>query len=235
MVHSEYLIPMLYEFSISILAILIIIPVGKKYFSKKNPVLKSMLLFLSCLTLAVLAAAISRLLRFTGLWELPNGEFLELLAFTMSFIAISNIFLMDFGFKVFQKEDQAKRNRIYVILYGMVNVVFVGYTLLTGLFVVDLTTAIWGILVLISLVSFIQVSYLSFRLTRSIDNKKDRRAIQMIGLSPISMLLIFISFFIDRLMGGNFTVFYYIGWFFVLFVCFFITTGILRPKWFESR
>lgn len=234
MVNMEYLGPMIYEFSISILSTLVIIPIAKKYLVKKTQLLKSIIWFISCLGLSVFSAAISRLFRFTGAWELPNGNKLELLAFTLSFIALSNIFMMDFGFQVFQKEDQIKRNRTIVFIYAVLNVVFIGYTMVSGLFVEDLTTTIWGILMGLSLITFILVSGMSFRLARKLEDKKDRRAIVMIGVSPIAMFLIFIAFFIDRLMGGHFTVFYYIGWAFVPFVSFFIATGVLRPKWFEA-
>ena len=59
----------------------------------------------------------------------------------------------------------------------------------------------------------------------------DRAATFMISISPISILLVFVMFFLDRMFGGNYTAFYYVGWVFVIISMFFMYLGVIRPSW----
>ena len=69
----------------------------------------------------------------------------------------------------------------------------------------------------------------------NIDKKLEKRSTQVIVFTPICLLIIFVCFFLDRILGGNFTIFYYFGWFFALISIITIYTGVIRPQWFVNK
>ena len=112
---------------------------------------------------------------------------------------------------------------------------FVIFALLTGLFAVDLTELIWGILILISSVVLGFTAFASFKLSKSLKNPLDKRSTQFIGLGPINILFVFVMFFVDRMVGGNFSLFYYFAWAFVVVAALVLYVGLIRPDWFVKK
>jgi hypothetical protein len=232
MVNSAVLVPMIYEWCIYILCLLMVIVIGKRYRERKTPVVKYMFFFSFFMSTAILMAAFSRVLRFTELWEIRPGVFLEFLAFTICFIAIGNIFMLAFCLEVFTKNGaSSKWSVITLAIYSPAIAWFCVFTLYSGLFVVDLTELIWGIAIVLSLFVYGWTMIAALGLTFRMNRGPDKVSAFMISLSPISILCVFIMFFLDRMFGGNFTPFYYAGWAFVIVSMVTIYIGVIRPKW----
>ena len=230
----QNIVPMIYEFAISALILVFVIQVWKHYREKKSPVLRALFFFILFDGLSIFVAAFSRLLRYTNLWELSSGKKIELLSISMCFIAIANIFMQKFGNEVFGREQSKKNYKIFLQIYSGFVVVYIGFTLITGLFTVDLTTWIWAFIMILSLVVYIRVIYMALRLARKLENHADKRATQMLAGAPTALLFLFVSFLLDRIMGGDFTIFYYIGWAVSLIAVFLLILGIFRPRWVEN-
>lgn len=232
---SHYLIPMIYEFVIFSLTGMITFQVGKRLYEKRNNVIKFMFFFTLMMAFANLSAAISRILRLTNLWELQDGQYLELLALTVIFIAISNIFLLMFGLEIFHAKITPANKKILIGIYSGLVCGFSVFSLWKGLFVVDLTTSIWAILVILSLLVDVYIIFASFRLIPKLDETKDKFFVRFIAFSPIILIFIYIFFMMDIIFGGNFTIFYYLGWFAALMADVSLAIGVLRPEFIEKR
>lgn len=232
MVNQAVLIPLIYEFVIYFFCLLMVITIGKRYRERKTPVIKYMFFFAFFMSIAILMAAFSRVLRFTELWEVRPGVYLEFLAFTICFIAIGNVFMLAFWLEVFTEKGAGSRWSLFTIaIYSAAIAWFCVYTVFTGLFVVDLTELIWGIAIVLSIFVYGGTMIAAFRLASKMDKGPDRVSAIFISFSPISILCVFVMFFLDRIFGGNFTPFYYAGWAFVIISMVTIYIGVIRPKW----
>lgn len=233
-INTQYIGPMIYEFIIGIIALIVILKIAQKYREKRNNVTLFMFLFSFILNLAVFVAAVSRVLRVTNLWEINpvTGTYLELLAVTVSLIAIANIFLLAFTLEVFYNGMDQRKNKLYVLGYSVIVAIFVIFSILTGIETVDLTLPIWAFLVIISAVVYIFMIISAWKVARKIEPGLQKRSTQIIALSPLSFLTVFIFFMLDIIEGGNFTIFYYIGWVFALVSIFTLYIGVVRPGWF---
>jgi len=231
-VYPQFLFPMIYEFVIYFFCLLMVLVIGKRYREKKKPVIQYMFYFSLFMSIAILMAAFSRVLRYTGLWIVGPDKYLEFLAFTICFIAIGNIFMLAFWLEVFYKKGAGSRWGIAIIsIYSVLIAGFIVFAIWTGLFVVDLTEMIWGIAIGLSLVVYGGTMYSAIRLATKMDKGSDRISAVFISLSPLSILLVFVMFFLDRIFGGNFTPFYYTGWVFVIISMGTLYIGVIRPKW----
>jgi len=234
--NPEFLFPMIYEFVIYFFCLLMVIVIGSRYRERKTPVIRYMFYFSFFMSVAILMAAFSRVLRFTNLWEVRPGVFLEFLTFTICFIALGNIFMLAFCLEVFYKGPGSKWGIFMVAIYSVAIAWFILFAIYTGLFVVDLTELIWGIAIVLSIFVYGTTMIAALKLAVKMDKGPDRVSALMISLSPLSILLVFVMFFIDRLFGGNFTPFYYSGWVFVIISMIFLYIGVIRPKWaFKDR
>ncbi|UYP47564.1 hypothetical protein NEF87_003849 [Candidatus Lokiarchaeum ossiferum] len=234
MVNLDYLVPMLYEFSISLIGAFVAFQVGKKYSRLKTKIIKNFFFVILSLSLAVFSAAISRVLRYFEIWEISPGKFIELLAVTVSFIALSNIFFLQFGLNVFHPKIQKKTRLVIISIFSVFTGAYMIYTMVFGLFIVDLSTLIWSFLLILSLIVDTYIIYSCFQLNRKLDEKVDKFFVGILGLAPISLIMIYIFFLIDRVLGANFTIFYYFGWFMVVLVSLFLYIGVIRPSKIEN-
>ena len=231
-IHPEFLFPMIYEFTIYIFCLLMVIIIGRKYRERRKPVVKYMFYFSLFMSFAILLAAFSRVLRYTNLWEVEPGKFLEFLTFTIAFISIGNIFMLAFCLEVFTKQGvKSKPGKIIIIIYSIMIAGFIGYDIYAGLFVRDLTELIWGIAIVLSVVVYGWTMIAALGLTFKLPRGPDKVGAFFISISPLSIMLVFVMFFLDRIKGGDFTVFYYIGWVWVAVSMFFMYLGVIRPKW----
>ena len=232
---SPYLIPMIYELIIFLIAISISFLMLKRYSERKNTVIRMIFLFTLMMTLSILTAAISRLLRLTEVWEIQPNQYLELLAVSVCFIAIANVFMLSFCLEVFYSTMEPERKKGILVIYSLVAMGFVIFALVTGLFEVDLTELIWGFLILISSIVLGFTAFASFKLAKKLEKPLDKRSTQIIGLGPINILLVFVMFLLDRMVGGNFSIFYYFGWAFVVSAALLLYIGVIRPEWFVKK
>lgn len=179
-------------------------------------------------------AAFSRVLRYTNLWLIqiyPEVK-LEFLAFTICFIAIGNIFMLAFCLEVFtQKGVKSKIGILILAVYSVLIAGFCVYAVWTGLFVEDLTEMIWGIAIGLSVPVYGWTMIAALVLAFKVEKGPDRVSTLLISISPISIIMVFVMFFLDRVFGGNFTVYYYIGWVFVIISMIGLYLGVIRPRW----
>jgi hypothetical protein len=216
-----------------------VVLIGQRYRERKKPVIKYMFYFSLFMSLAILLAAFSRVLRYTELWIINIYPLVkvEFLAFTICFIAIGNIFMLAFCLEVFtQKGVKSKIGIVILAVYSVLIAGFCVYAVWTGLFIEDLTEMIWGIAIVLSVPVYGWTMIAALVLAFKVEKGPDRVSTLFISISPISIIMVFVMFFLDRLFGGNFTVFYYIGWVFVIISMFFMYLGVIRPKWaFKER
>lgn len=236
-INTEYIGPMIYEFCVAGIAAIVIGKIGQKYHEKRNNVTKYMFLFSFLLNFSVFISAISRVLRVTNLWLIGPDTYLELLAFTVSFVAVANIFLLAFALEVFADGMDLQKNKMIVLIYSAVVAVFVIYSLATALVVkgfenTGLNDSIWIFLILISTVVYVYTIQAAWKVARKAEDKLQKRSTEIIALSPLSFLTVFVFFMIDSLLGDNFTIYYYIGYAFAIVCVFTLYIGVVRPGWF---
>ena len=213
-----------------------VIVIGKRYRERKKPVVKFMFFFSLFMSLAILMAAFSRILRYTGLWIIGPTERLEFLAFTISFIAIGNIFMLAFCLEVFTKAGtKSKIGKALLITYSILIAAFIGYAIATGLFTQDLTTWIWGIAIVLSLFVYGWTMIAALKLAFRLEKGPDRVSAFMISLSPLSIMMVFVMFFIDRMLVDDFTWAYYVGWVFVIISMVTLYIGVIQPAWLSKE
>ncbi len=209
-----------------------VIVIGKRFRERKKPVVKFMFYFSLFMSLAILMAAFSRILRYTGVWELGLDKYLEFLAFTISFIAIGNIFMLAFCLEVFTKAGvKSKSGKTILIIYSILIAAFIGYAIADGIFSRDLTTLIWGIAIVLSLFVYGWTMIAALKLASKLEKGPDKVSAVMISLSPLSIMMVFVMFFIDRMLLDDFTWAYYVGWAFVIVSMITIYIGVIRPAW----
>ncbi|HMF31620.1 MAG TPA: hypothetical protein VKK79_09410 [Candidatus Lokiarchaeia archaeon] len=226
---------MIYEYTVGICGLLMIIPLFKKLRERKSAVTRYLVLCIFFLLAATFFAGTSRVLRITGAWNLPNGYQLELLAFSVVSIACSNVFMLAFTLEVFNEGAFAGKNKGYMLLCSGIAVVYAVYALYFGLFTPNLSQDIWIYLIIFSVVIYIILIRSAFRLSHKLDDSVAKRGMQLIGVGPILLLGTFGSFMLDSIFGDNFTPFYFFGWAFALGFVFITYLGYLQPEWFKRR
>ncbi|QEE16097.2 hypothetical protein DSAG12_01925 [Promethearchaeum syntrophicum] len=233
---SIYLFPMIYEFLIFGVVGSFSILLAFRFFQKKTTVIKYIFLYVFVFSLSALISAISRVLRYTGAWLLSSEpeKYLELLAVSVCFIALSNIFLLMFGLEIFQSDLANKKKNAILLLYWILTITFIIFALVTGLNTVDLTTGIWGFLIGQSLIVDLFIIISCFNLINKMDDPIDKIFVRFIALSPISIIMIFVFFFLDRIMINDFTIFYYLGWIGGIVSAGVVYIGIIRPSFIEN-
>lgn len=235
--NTQYIIPLIFELVVTVFAIIVIAKIGQKYSQKKNKVTLYMFLFSLFITLAILISAIFRILEAIDAWNIitvGTNSYLNLLTLTVSLIGISNIFLLLFTLEVFYGSYTDKgRNNTILIVYSLIAAIFVIYTLATAL-IVDNTTnfglniSIWIFLIIISAIVYIFMFQAIWKIVNQMENPKQKRNTKIISFSPLSFLLYLILFMINSIMGSEFSIYYYIGWIFVLITFITLYIGIAR-------
>lgn len=233
--NPEFIPPMIYEFIIWITSFSIVLRLVKRYKENPNRVLKYMVLCLLFFTFAIGITAFSRILRVTGLWNLPNGKTLELLAFNPAFIDIANIFFFMFTLEVFADGALNEKNKKWSIIYAILNSTIAVYAVARGLFIVDLPLDVWITVIVTSLAIYIYMIRQALKVAKSLEDSLKKRSTQFLGLGGISISMVFIFSTLDVLVGGNFSPFYYVAWAFVVVSVIIFYTALLRPKWFVER
>lgn len=235
---SVHLVPMIYEFVISAFCLYFVILIGMRYKERRKPVVKYLFLFGVWLTAAILIAAVSRILRYTGVWILnagPPEKKLELLALTVSFIAFSDIFLTAFILEVFRDGAMTEENKRYIAIVGVFSGIFAAFAVVTGIFTEDLTDLIWLLLILLSAPIYVLLIRSSFKLAARLEDNLMKTSMKLIGIGGISILMVFIFFMIDAAVGGAYSPFYYIAWVFAVLSVVMLYIGVISPDWFKER
>jgi len=232
---TDLLFVMAYEYGIGICGLLLLIPLVKKLRKRKSAVTRDLVLCIFFLLVAILISGTSRILRITNAWEVSPGTFLELLAFAVVSIAISNIFMLAFTLEVFYEGAFRAKNKGYMLAYIGLVAGYSAYALNSGLYSVDLTQEIWLFLILLSVVIYVFLIRSAFRLARRLEDPIMKRGMQLIGLGPVFLLMFFGCGMVDRILGGNFTPFYFVGMSLALGFIFITYLGFIQPEWFKRQ
>ncbi|MBD3350295.1 MAG: hypothetical protein GF364_02305 [Candidatus Lokiarchaeota archaeon] len=235
---SPHLIPMIYEFIIFGISLYLITKIGLRFRERKKEVIKYLFLFSLLLGFAIGVAAISRILRLTGIWILepaPSEKKLELLSITVSLIAFSDIFLAAFILEVFKDGAFKGKNKNYIFIIIALSVVYSVYTIITGIFKEDLTDVIWLLVILLSAPIYVILIKNSFNLAKKLPDTLSQRSMQSLGAGGISILLVFVFFMLDAALGGKYTPFYYVAWILALLSIMFLYIGVIQPEWFKKQ
>ncbi len=227
----DYGLILLFEFVIVAGGIIVAFPLVKRHLEKKKPVTYLLMAAGGCQLAAALMSAMSRILRLTGAWILPNGQNLELLAVTVTMLAAGEIFWLGFVLEVFYDGVAKPKNKSIVIIYAALVFVYGIYALQTGINVVDITAEIWALLVVLTAPVFLIFARAARRMSQKVADPLLKRGSQLIGTGPLFLLLTFIFFTVDRILGGAFSPFYYIAWISAVIAIFLIYTGYVLPNW----
>ncbi|MHA1730676.1 MAG: hypothetical protein ACTSU5_01980 [Promethearchaeota archaeon] len=226
---------MFYEFGIFIAGLTLIFSIIKRYRERKAPPALFLALTYTTLLLAVFMSAIGRILRLMGAVNLPGGRTLEILAITVSCVLASDVFYLAFTLDVFHEKVTKKANKIVLLTYTIAAALGIAYILTTGLFVVDLTTQIWLIVLAMSIGVYVLLIFDARRLAAKLEDDLAKRSLFWVGVSPVCLIFTFALFFLDRMLGADFTPLYIPAWLFGLLATFAAEIGYLQPEWFKKR
>jgi hypothetical protein len=164
---------------------------------------------------------------------LESWILLRILDFRISFIFVSlaSIFTYIFKFKLF--EANVKKFQKYIVFcYG-------GFTAIYSLLIYEKDNILLDILAFFFIAMLIIAIYLPFMIKTIIIYKIDQQEFikkKLLSLSFMAFffILIFICFFIDRLLIFfgflGYTIFYFLAWLWAIFTIMFAYIGYLRPK-----
>ncbi len=227
----DYGLILLFEFIIVAGGIIVAYPLVKRHLEKKKPVTYLLMAAGGCQLGAALMSAASRIFRLTGLWIQPNGDKIELLALTVTMLAVGEIFWLGFVLEVFHDGIKQPKNMAVVIIYAALVAGYGVYAIWTGITTEDLTVEIWAMLVVLAAPVFLIFARAAWRMSQKVADPLLKRGSQLIGTGPLFLLLTFIFFMVDRILGGAFSPFYYIAWISAVIAIFFIYTGYVLPNW----
>ncbi len=226
---------MFYEFAVGGSGLLLTIPLLRRHNQRRTPVTRYLLLSTIFLLCSALISAISRILRITGVWEVAPNQFLELLVFTVIFVAISDVFVLAFGLEVFYEGATKGRNKTALLIYVALVGVFAYYAISTGLFDVDLNDIIWLFVIVLSVVVYIILIRSALKLARKLEDPVAKRGMHLIAAGPACLMVTFGLFMADSFLGANFTPLYYVAWLFALAFVVLTYLGVVQPDWLKKR
>ncbi len=227
---------MFYEFAVGGSGLLLTIPLLRRHYQRRTPVTRYLLLSTIFLLCSALISAVSRILRITEVWgQVVPGQFLELLTFTVLFVAISDVFVLAFGLEVFYEGATKGRNKIALLVYVTLVSVFAYYDISTGLFDVDLNDTIWLFVIVLSVVVYIILIRSALKLARKLEDPVAKRGMHLIAAGPACLMVTFGLFMADSFLGANFTPLYYVAWLFALAFVVLTYLGVVQPDWLKKR
>ncbi len=231
---ADLVFAMCFEFAVGGSGLLLTIPLLRRHFQRGTPVTRYLALSTIFLLFSALISAISRILRITGAWEVAPGQFLELLNFTVIFVALSDVFFLAFGMEVFYGGATKGRNKSIMHVYTVFVGVFAIFSLSTGLFDVDLNDSIWLFVIVLSVLVYISVIRAALLLARKVTDPVSKRGMQFIAAGPACLMITFALFMVDSFLGADFTPLYYVAWLFALAFVVLTYMGAVLPDWFRK-
>ncbi len=167
------------------------------------------------------------------------------IALALSLNVIADIFLVQFANHVFY--DGGRKLTLIALVLGAVIFALVMMLIptpeLTGGIpsqsYVDLFTMIWMAQALFTFLTGALITYAAFKSAKKGETLVEKRGMQLLGLLGISLALTNIMFIIDELstieFGGNFSIFYYLGWIIAHtgIICAYL--GFILPEWLKKR
>ncbi|MHA1145480.1 MAG: hypothetical protein ACTSRW_12130 [Candidatus Helarchaeota archaeon] len=162
------------------------------------------------------------------------------LILTLACFALANAFYMVFIQDFFEK---SKTILIVYIIFDSIGII--GFLILAAIFPFLGTSAelvftlLWSYQAILTLFVSLYLSVSAFKNASKTSNRIFKHGSQLIGLSGILMVFINIMFVIDEFIvpgfGGAFSIFYYLGWFFVIVSAIFVYLGFILPNWLRTR
>ncbi len=229
----------IFETFISVMLISVFVLILLKYIQRrKKPVLYLLLTF-SSFSLASLISAIGRWLGYflgndtIGYTDLSNISAFLLLAISNCFVIafVETVFVnkgIDFALPFLVINGVAVGMSIEAIIYWFSNKEF---GLLANKFYILVLLAI------ISLVTYIILTFYSFKEAKLNTDKLPRSGFNLIAIYGISVSLLFIFFALDSVMaslGKGYSPFYYLGWTFAMTGVFLGYLGYIMPSWLKK-
>ncbi len=230
--NSLYFVAMIYEGIIIIITGILVAIVLTKYIKNRNTLI--LLLFLIVLNyfIAIFFSWLSKVhilyANFSYILdESPTPDpltplswiILRISGFRISFlfISIATIISYFFKIKIFEK-DFKKSRRITILIYGLFTIFYSLIIYQQAQIILDVLAFLFVFILMGTVyISFMRSTIQSFRNSSIVNFKK---AFAWLAIMSLSFVLILFNFLIDRifiLMGSfGFTLFYYLGWIFVI-------------------
>ncbi|MHA1784534.1 MAG: hypothetical protein ACTSVY_03945 [Candidatus Helarchaeota archaeon] len=226
----------------------------KRYLDRKN--LPPLLLSLAVLSIAfgVMVSGIGRLF---AILYFPNLEIfyhgfmywpITWIALALTLNIIGDIFFLLFVSYVFY--SASKKVSILILIIGMILVILQGLlipmpnlnpiTLEPEIFYINLFQIIWMAHALFTFLTGGIIIYSALKFAGKEERPLvEKKGLQMISLLGVGLALTNIMFVIDEFItpyfGGNFSLFYYLGWSFAYFGVIFAYLGFILPNWLRKR
>ena len=227
--HSLYFVGMIYEGIIIIITGILVAVVLAKYVKNRNTLI--LLLFLMVLNyfIAIMFSWLSKVHKFYQVFDYildinPASDpltplswiILRISDFRMSFLFISIATIISYFFKI--KIFGEKPRRPAILIYGLLTIVYSLFIHQQGQISLDVI----AFLLVFILMGIVYISFMrnAIRSYRNSNMGNYKKAFAWLAIMSLSFVLILFNFLIDRIfifMGSfGFTLFYYLGWIFVI-------------------
>lgn len=167
------------------------------------------------------------------------------IALALCINVIADIFLLQFANHVFY--DGGKKLAILTVVLGAIVLGLVVMLIPTPVLIggeplqayVDMFQMIWFAQALFTFFTGALITFAAFKSAKKGETLVEKRGIQLLGMLGISLAMTNIMFIIDELItpyfGGNFSVFYYLGWIIahIGIICAYL--GFILPEWLKKR
>lgn len=233
-----HVVALVYELFILAISLFIGHQLIQRYKTRRNKTLLFLMSWGTFLLLCVLFSVGGRVLRITGWRDLSDGRRLEFLALTVTCILAGAEFLMLFILDVFHGGIERTRNKQIAGVYGIGVAAAIIYVFASGaLFTEDVTVTIWILVNVVNGVVFAVLIKDAYSLLKRLgeDRPVERVSTKMILGSPAILIMVYLFFLVDRILGGRYSPFYYIAWATSLVAIVMLYIGYLQPDWVKRR
>ncbi len=231
----DYIFVMLFEFAVAVAGLVLAgIPLLKRHLQRKTRVSLYLNLTVYFLLAAVLIAGISRIVRMT-IWLPAPTPNIELLAFSVICVAISDLFMLAFTLEVFYEKATSGKNRFALFICVACVAAYGVYTIATGLFDEDLNDIIWLLVIILSVIVAMALIRSAARLSKKVEDPVGKWGLRFIAVGPVFLISTYALFLVDSFSGGKFSPFYYAAWIMAIVAVLFLYIGFVQPDWFKKR
>ena len=237
-------IGMVYETIIIVFAVIVLVLVLKKYYERRHILTFLLfLVFLSWLCAIIFSWTAKILYLYSGIPYLGNDNIsdpgtsssfflLRVADFRISFlfVTLANIFSYILEVKIFEKGYDNKRYAVYIV--GAFTMFYSFFIYSKGNILLDVLAFFF--VALYTLIVYIPFIIRSFQSYRSVVDPAFKKAFLSLGMMSIFIILIFVMLLLDRIMiflgSPGYTIFYLLGWSFVIISFLGAYLGYIRPK-----
>lgn len=240
---------MVYELIIIVIVTVFLILVLQKYFERRHKLTLYLFIIFLNFTLAIVFSWLSKVLRlYSGINYLIDPAVPDPLTveswfllrivsfrFTMIFTIIALLYYYILKLNLFEEESK-KLGKVYdyiIYSYAGIAILYMLIVYIKGNYILDILT----FLIIFGYICLVQIPFMSncYQSYKAVDDPNYSRGFLSLFLMSLSFILVFVCQLIDRIimaMTGTigYTVFYFLGWGFVILAIFFSYFGYIRPK-----